>query len=188
MEAQSSPKKFFTIWVSSQVLFHRLEHPSKNGQIITGKMQLWALAHSSFLKMRINNKVSCIITILILLPLSLIITEIIRPSVNNNLLEGSIYQWLSDVGASLLTIPIICNVFWLTNIKVTHHKISDILVVSSIYILHEISSAFLPFLGTFDYNDIIALLIGLIISLVLLLISAKEDFLKEINHLSKSFG
>ncbi|AZQ64076.1 hypothetical protein EI427_18125 [Flammeovirga pectinis] len=72
---------------------------------------------------------------------------------------------LADMASNLFFIPIGCVFFWMLSKTMTKKtKELDVIISFVLLSLHEALSYFIPFLGVFDFKDILALFIGAVIA------------------------
>jgi antibiotic biosynthesis monooxygenase (ABM) superfamily enzyme len=112
-------------------------------------------------------KIYSIIIIVGLYFTGLIINTCYRPWVYEN---GNNDFGLADIGGNFIFVPIISFASWIFSFSPTKNKQKqkDLLIFCSIYILLEIASYFIPFIGTFDFKDFVGLIFGYFISVFLL--------------------
>lgn len=130
-------------------------------------------------------KKKCVLLLIlaVFIILSISLNTIYRDFIYSN----KIYDFgIADVGYNLFAVTLISLTSWVGVFKYTNNKILDILINTLIYISIEIASYFIPIIGTFDFKDIIALLISCIITLGLLYYMGKNTFLKLKNLLIKT--
>ncbi len=90
---------------------------------------------------------------------------------------------LASMGSSLVSIIILCNISWIMKWKLSGNKVFDIVIITLMYIIVEISSFAIPIIGTFDYLDIIALIISSLLTFCISLILDFTSTVKDLNDL-----
>lgn len=76
--------------------------------------------------------------------------------------------FFADVGNNLSFIPGVYSINYLLKGKYTYSKFKDIIFYFVLFSLVEILSYFIPYIGTFDFKDIIGLFIGAVLLFVFL--------------------
>jgi len=84
---------------------------------------------------------------------------------------------IADVGYNLVAVILMTLTSFIGLFKITNNKVLDVLIFTLSYITNEIFSYFFPILGTFDFKDIIALLLSGLIAIGLLHLFDKNIFL-----------
>jgi len=82
---------------------------------------------------------------------------------------------LADSGTNIFVVISLVQIFSVFNIRVSHNRVIDIIMIGSFYIIIEICNIYFDFIGTYDTKDIIAYLIGTVISVVLLFLTDKPE-------------
>ncbi len=109
-------------------------------------------------------KVKLILLLLLFWAISVVLNEYYRPYIyQNNIIDFG----LADVAGNLTSPCAICLLAWIMKWKITTSSKKDVFIFTAIYLIHECLSLFIPFLGTFDFKDLIALTIGGFMSLAL---------------------
>jgi len=83
---------------------------------------------------------------------------------------------LADSGSKLFIVSIFSLMSWIGLFKLSQNKVLDIFIVSSAYVVLEFLSYFIPYLGVFDYRDLIALFFGITIALLIVFYSDRKSF------------
>lgn len=108
------------------------------------------------LKYIINNK-NYIYLMLICLTYSILIGNFYRPFIYSHKIND---YGFADIGNNLSFIPGVYSIIFLLKGKYIYSKFKDVIFYFIFLSLVEISSYFIPYLGTFDFKDIIGLFIG----------------------------
>lgn len=90
---------------------------------------------------------------------------------------------LASMGSSLVSIILLCNISWVMKWKLSRNKVLDIIIITLMYIIVEISSFAIPIIGTFDYFDIIALMISALLTFCISLMLDFTSTVKDLNDL-----
>lgn len=113
------------------------------------------------LKKRSQN----ILLLILFYLLSVLISTFYRNFIYKNKIIDVLY--LADTGNNLFFVPSIFIITLIVNNKFYYGKYKDPLMIFLVFFLIELISFYFKFLGTYDFKDIIALFIGLIITLIL---------------------
>jgi len=90
---------------------------------------------------------------------------------------------LASMGSCLVSIILLCNISWVMKWKLSGNKVLDIIIIAFMYIIVEISSFAIPLIGTFDFLDIIALIISSLLTFCISLILDFTSTVKDLNDL-----
>lgn len=116
------------------------------------------------LKYLIDNK-NYIYLMLICLIYSILIGNFYRPFIYSHKIND---YFFADIGNNLSFIPGVYSINYLLKGKYIYSKFKDVIFYFIFFSVIEILSYYIPYLGTFDFKDILGLFIGAILLFVFL--------------------
>ncbi|MEM8509691.1 MAG: hypothetical protein AAF717_17800 [Bacteroidota bacterium] len=133
----------------------------------------------------INRKWILLALLIALIILSYLLTTDYRDYIYKN---GINDFGLADVGYNIFAVTTLSLSSWIGLFKITDNKIIGIAVITAGYLLLEVLSGILPFIGTYDTMDLLALLFSGGITIMLLFLIDSEAFRSDFSDVRTYFG